>query len=109
MKPSRPDGSGSYYFDAERPNGERIRTQTTVKAAGGCQKTAARIARLVHWRIECGATRDEALKYRDMQYRKALIAQSRLLGCRDVRDIFRKFSGEGSQGAPVTLEAHEEV
>lgn len=60
----------AYVFDIRRPDGERIRCQTTLRPVGGNHKLAARICRLLYAKAEAGADKEQVLQYRAELYNK---------------------------------------
>lgn len=63
---------GCYWFEVNQQGRERVRLQTTVTAANGCQETAAKIARLLYVLVEGGADKEEALRHRGELYEKVM-------------------------------------
>jgi len=59
-----------YYFEILKEGLERVRLQTTVTAVGGCQETAAKIARLLYVLVDGGADREEGLRHRSELYER---------------------------------------
>jgi len=66
----RDSTSGAYFFDLRRPNGERVRCQTTPLCCRSSSELTARLARLLYIYAEEGHSKDRVLEYRSELYRR---------------------------------------
>mmetsp|Transcript_57663 Transcript_57663/g.134309 ORF Transcript_57663/g.134309 Transcript_57663/m.134309 type:complete len:706 (-) Transcript_57663:63-2180(-) len=64
------NGSDVCFFEIITANGSKERLQTTLRACGGSQEEAMRIARLCYVKFEGGASRAEVEQYRNDLYAK---------------------------------------